>query len=436
MNVQTSGIGTDRNVRSAARACGLDFGTSNSTVGWMGPGGAQLLELEDGEALLPSVVFFNLDEECMRVGRAALDDYLLGYEGRLMRSLKSLLGSRLIDGHTEVHGRVVAFRDLLAHFIRALRTRAEESAGRAFDTAVFGRPVHFVDDDATADAEAQATLDQVARASGFRELSFELEPIAAAYDYERTLERETLVLVCDIGGGTSDFSLLRLGPAAAQRDDRSSDVLSCGGVHIGGTDFDRQLSLAAVMPLLGFRSLLKSGREMPSSIYFDLATWHTINRAYTRETTAWLRDLRADIADQARHARLLRLIERRDGHRLALDVEAAKIALSNDVSYELLLERIETGLTCTLTQAQLETAGAQLVARVGNTIDAVIADAGVRPDRIGCVYLTGGASAMRALNACVATRLPAARIARGDMFGSIGMGLAVAAGRRYGMLPR
>ena len=126
------------------------------------------------------------------------------------------LGSRLIDGHTEVHGRVVAFRDLLAHFLRALRSRAEQSAGRAFDAAVFGRPVHFVDDDAAADAEAQATLEAIARASGFRELSFELEPIAAAYDYERTLERETLVLVCDIGGGTSDFSLLRLGPNAAK----------------------------------------------------------------------------------------------------------------------------------------------------------------------------------------------------------------------------
>jgi hypothetical chaperone protein len=434
MSVHPSGPATASGARPLARACGLDFGTSNSTVGWMGPDGAQLLALEDGRTLLPSVVFFNLDEDCVRVGRAALEDYLIGHEGRLMRSLKSLLGSRLIDGHTEVHGRVVAFRDLLAHFLRALRSRAEQSAGRAFDAAVFGRPVHFVDDDAAADAEAQATLEAIARASGFRELSFELEPIAAAYDYERTLERETLVLVCDIGGGTSDFSLLRLGPAAAQRDDRSGDVLGCGGVHVGGTDFDRQLSLAGVLPLFGFRSLLKSGREMPSSIFFDLATWHTINRAYTRETAAWLRDLRSEIADRTRHARLLRLIEQRGGHRLALDVETAKIALSNAPEHVLSLERIEAGLACTLTQAQLEAAGAQLVARVADTVEAVIRDAGVRADRIESVYVTGGASAMRALNACIAARLPAARIATGDVFGSIGMGLAVAAHRRYGVL--
>ena len=434
MSGSASGPEIERGAQSVARACGLDFGTSNSTVGWLGPDGAQLLALEEGKVLLPSVVFFNLDEECTRVGRAALEDYLIGHEGRLMRSLKSLLGSRLIDGHTEVHGRLVAFRDLLAHFIRALRSRAEETAGRAFDAAVLGRPVHFVDDDEAADAEAQATLESIARAAGFRDLSFELEPIAAAYDYERTLGREALVLVCDIGGGTSDFSLLRLGPERAQRDDRASDVLSCGGVHVGGTDFDRQLSLATVMPLLGFRSLLKSGREMPSSIYFDLATWHTINRAYTRETQGWLRELRSEIADGARHARLLRLIERRDGHRLALDVEMAKIALSNRTEHTLSLERIEPDLTCTLTQSQLEAAGAQLVARVGNTIDTVIRDAGVRPDHIESVYLTGGAGAMRALHACIALRLPRARIATGDMFGSIGLGLAVAAARRYGDL--
>ena len=416
----------------SARACGLDFGTSNSTVGWVGPDGTHLIALEDGKVLLPSVVFFDLEEECTRVGQAALESYLAGHEGRLMRSLKSLLGSRLIDGHTEVHGRLVRFRDLLAHFIRALRERAEAGTGRAFDTAVFGRPVHFVDDDEAADRDAQETLESIARTAGFRELSFELEPIAAAYDHERTLAHEELVLVADIGGGTSDFSLLRLGPALARREDRSSDVLSCAGVHVGGTDFDRQLSLAGVMPLFGFRSLLQSGREMPSSIYFDLATWHTINRAYTRQTATWLIDLSSEIADAARYARLLRLLERRDGHRLAMQVEAAKIALSSSTEHVVSLERIERGLTCTLTHAQLEAAGAQLVARIGGTIDTVLRDAGVGADQVRSIYLTGGASAMRALRASIARWLPAARVTTGDLFGSIGAGLAVAAARRYG----
>lgn len=188
-----------------ARACGVDFGTSNSTVGWRRSNRTELLALDGDRMLLPSVVFFNLEEERMLVGQAASTDYLAGYEGRLMRSLKSLLGSRLIEGQTEVHGRIVMFRDLLAHFVRALRQRAQASAAREFDTAVFGRPVRFVDDDDAADREAQATLAGIAHPAGFRELSFELEPIAAAYDYESTLTREALVLVADIGGAHRTF---------------------------------------------------------------------------------------------------------------------------------------------------------------------------------------------------------------------------------------
>jgi len=419
--------------RSFARACGVDFGTSNSTVGWMHPGGARLLVLEDERVLLPSVVFFNVEEDRTRVGQAALDDYLAGHEGRLMRSLKSLLGSSLIDGQTEVHGRAVCFRDLLAHFVKELRARAEASARRSFDTAVLGRPVRFVDDDDAADRQAQTTLEEIAHAAGFRELSFELEPIAAAYDHERSLTRETLVLVADIGGGTSDFSLVRLGPRLAARDDRTSDVLGCAGVHVGGTDFDRELNLAGVMPLFGFGRRLKSGREMPSAIFFDLATWHTINRAYTRQTATQLLDLSTDIADTARYARLLRLIERRDGHRLALEVEAAKIALSSKAAHELVFERLEPGLTCTLTRTAFDAAAAALTAKIGAAVDRVLAAAGVRAEQVESVYLTGGASAIPAVQTCIAGRLPSAGVVMGDSFGSIGTGLAVVAARRYGM---
>lgn len=172
-----------------ARACGIDFGTSNSTVGWLRPGQPTLLALEDGKPTLPSAVFFNADEDSTCYGRAALAEYLEGYEGRLMRALKSLLGSSLIDGHTEVHGRALAFRELLAQFIGELKKRAEAQAGRSFDHAVFGRPVHFVDEDETADRRAQDTLEDIARRIGFKEVSFQFEPIGAALHYELGLDR-------------------------------------------------------------------------------------------------------------------------------------------------------------------------------------------------------------------------------------------------------
>lgn len=195
-----------------ANACGVDFGTSNSTVGWVRPGRSALLALEDGKATLPSVVFFNADDDEVSYGRAALAGYLAGYEGRLMRSLKSLLGTSLIDGQTEVGGRALPFRMLLSHFIGEVKRRAELAAGRPFEQAVFGRPVFFIDDSRANDAQAEATLAEVARAVGFRDVAFQYEPIAAAFDYESQIAREELVLIADIGGGTSDFSLVRLSP--------------------------------------------------------------------------------------------------------------------------------------------------------------------------------------------------------------------------------
>ena len=418
-------------------ACGVDFGTSNSTVGWYRPGMMQsaptaLLTLEDGKPTLPSVVFFNADDDRVSYGRAALAEYLEGYEGRLMRSLKSLLGTSLIEGQTEVAGRSVSFRSLLAQFIGEVKRRAETQAGQPFESAVFGRPVFFIDDDAQADQLAEDTLLEVARSVGFRDIGFQYEPIAAAFDYESRIDREELVLIADIGGGTSDFSLVRLGPERAGRPDRRDDILANGGVHIGGTDFDKYLSLASVMPLLGYGSKLRSGAEIPSSYYFNLATWHTINQAYTRKSVTQLADLARDAAEPARIARLQNLIEDRAGHWLAMQVEGAKIALSDADMVNLQLDRLSPPESLDIARAQFEAAIAQLVEQVATTVGKLFADAGVRPADVDTVFFTGGSSGVGLLRARIGAMVPDARRVEGDLFGSIGTGLALDALRKFG----
>lgn len=419
-------------LHSPARACGIDFGTSNSTVGWLCPGRPTLLPLEDDRVTLPSVVFFNAEDDSVSFGRAGLGQYLEGYEGRLMRALKSLLGSSLIDGRTEVVGRSILFRDLLTRFIATLKERAETCGQRAFDQAVFGRPVFFVDDDPAADRLAADTLADIGRAVGFRDISFQYEPIAAAFHYETTLHREEVVLVADIGGGTSDFSIVRLAPERARATERHDDVLANGGVHIGGTDFDKQLSLHGVMPLLGYRSRLRNQREVPASIYFNLATWHTINFAYTRQVWAEQQRLYLDALTPEPFDRLLALLERRGGHRLAHQVEEAKIALSNQDSACLDLDHCSPALRHALTRTEFELATTQLVDQVERTVAALLAGAGIAAERIDTVFFTGGSSGIPALRRRIAALLPRARPVEGDLFGSIGAGLAVDAARRFG----
>jgi hypothetical chaperone protein len=412
-------------------ACGVDFGTSNSTMGWSRQGQPALLALEDGKQTLPSVVFFNADENEFSYGRAALATYLSGYEGRLMRSLKSLLGSGMIDGQTEVGGRALPFRALLTQFIGELKQRGERAAGRGFDSVVLGRPVHFVDDNADADQLAQDTLEEIARAVGFKHIDFQYEPIAAAFDYESTISREELVLIADIGGGTSDFSLVRLSPQRALQVERRDDILAYGGVHIGGTDFDKYLSLASVMPLLGLGSQLNSNSEVPSGYYFNLATWHTINLIYTRKAWQQLQDVYREVRERDKFARLLDLVEQRAGHWLALQVEAAKIGLSAAESVTLDLDRLRPPDTLHLQRADFDASIDHLVVSVEQTVGNLLADAGVKAGDIDSVFFTGGSSGVHLLRHRIAALVPQARQVEGDLFGSIGAGLALDAVRKF-----
>ncbi|MHC2145924.1 Hsp70 family protein [Pseudomonas sp. 210_17 TE3656] len=417
---------------SPARACGIDFGTSNSTVGWHRPGVESLIALEDGKITLPSVVFFNIEERRPVYGRLALHEYLEGYEGRLMRSLKSLLGSKLIKHDTSVLGTALPFKDLLGMFIGELKKRAEANAGRDFDEVVLGRPVHFVDDDQAADQEAEDTLAEVARKIGFKEVSFQYEPIAAAFDYESNIQGEELVLIVDIGGGTSDFSLVRLAPERHMLDDRHADILATGGVHIGGTDFDKQLSLQGVMPLFGYGSRMKSGAFMPTSHHMNLATWHTINSVYSQKSQLALGSMRYDIEDTDGIDRLFKLIEQRAGHWLAMEVEETKIELTHNERRLVDLKRVESGLSVELTRALFEESIDNLLERVRGSVSELLNKAGVGVAQVDTVFFTGGSSGIPALRQSVAAMLPNARHVEGNIFGSIGSGLAIEARKRYG----
>src|ERR1051325_9127630 len=202
-------------------ACGLDFGTSNSALGVVRDGTPVLAPVEGAATLIPSAIFFDFEHHGrVLFGEDAIGAYIGQHEGRLMRSLKSILGSPLIDEKTAVGRKRIALTDVVEMFIRHLKSRAEAFLGEEIAQVVHGRPVRFVDGDDAADAKAQAVLEGIARRVGFRDIAFLYEPLAAAYHYEETATREELVLVADIGGGTSDFSVIRIGPERRALPDR------------------------------------------------------------------------------------------------------------------------------------------------------------------------------------------------------------------------
>jgi hypothetical chaperone protein len=426
--------------------CAIDFGTSNSAIAVPSSSAAgaamRLVELEAGYRTMPTAVFYAeggnpRDKPRCEFGRAAVAAYVDGIEGRLMRSMKSILGSTLLERTTDVGGgRSVRYLDVVTTYLEHLLRRAEAETGCAITRVVLGRPVFFVDDDATRDAQAEAALRTAARRAGFREIEFQYEPIAAAFDYEQSVRREEKVLVADIGGGTSDFSVVRVGPLLAGKQERKDDILANHGVHIAGTDFDRRVELASILPLFGYGAFGPAtatavAREVPSRVYFDLATWHLINTVYNPQRIAELRGMRSFYADAAQHRRLMAVVNERLGHELLARAEGAKIAVAEGGATAMDLGHVETGLAAELDEAGAQAALESDLDRIVAAARTTVAQAGLEPDAIDALYFTGGSTGLRLLSDRLQQAFASARPVRGDRFASVATGLALHAARRF-----
>jgi hypothetical chaperone protein len=422
--------------------CAIDFGTSNSAI--VVPDGAAMrsVELEPGHRTMPTAVFYFVDGPehdgpPRAFGRAAVAAYVDGLDGRLMRSMKSILGSSLVDQTTDVGGgRGVKYIDIIAGYLRHLKRRAERDSGAPIRRAVLGRPVFFVDDDPQRDTQAAAALESAARSAGFEEVHFQYEPIAAAFDHERSVAHEEIVLVADIGGGTSDFSVVRVGPERSRRSDRKPDILANHGVHVAGTDFDRRVELSAVLPEFGFGALGPSvngaaPREVPSAVYFDLATWHLINTVYNPQRVAELRQMRGFYADPRQHRRLMVVIEERLGHELAARCEQAKIEVAEGAATRIDLGHVEPRLAVALDETRAIQAIGADIERIVDAARRTVALAGLAAGQVDALFFTGGSTGLRWLADQIAAAFPGARAVRGDRFSSVATGLGLHAQRLF-----
>lgn len=414
--------------------CGIDFGTSNSTASILDrDGSARLLPLEGDSVVLPSTIFFPFEERHVRFGRAAVGAYVEGIEGRLMRALKSVLGSSTMAEKTTIRAQRWTFSEIIGLYLGQVKHRAEQAAERPLDTVVLGRPVRFVDDNEAADRRAEGELEAIARAAGFASVAFQFEPIAAALDYERSVSREELAMIVDLGGGTSDFAIVRVSPERRSSTDRRDDILASAGIHIGGTDFDRLLSLRKLMPAFGYGTLARDRRrDLPNWAYFELATWHRINFLYAPQVDTRLRELRQDADRPELVERLIAVIAERQGHALASAVEEAKIMLSAEDIHRLHFPMRDEDLDIDVAREDLIAAIEQSVGGIEGALGGCLTQAGVPAKAISSVFLTGGSASVPFVRERLTRLFPQAEVVQGDVFGSVGAGLALDAARKYG----
>jgi hypothetical chaperone protein len=382
--------------------CGVDFGTTNSTVGLCSAGGAPyLIPVEGTDVTIPSALFFSLEDGSVHFGRSAVHEYMDGAEGRFMRALKSILGTSLMKETTQVGRDRMTFQGLIGRFLRNLRGQLEAQHGSVPDHVVFGRPVFFIDGNEAADRTAQDQLEAAAREEGFKHIEFQFEPVAAALNFERELNSEVLALIVDIGGGTSDF--------------------------------DRHLNIARVMPEFGLGSSTRDGkRQLPVWYFNDMATWHKINQLYTAKTMRDIHSLQREAAEPEKLDLYKHLLENRSGHRLAAQVEKAKIDLTDVEASAVRLKETGLDLTVPVSRGEFEQASDDLVRKIGIAIDEALASAGVTADAIETVVLTGGGAQVPLVRKASTARFPGAQIVQSDRFGAVGLGLALDAARRFG----
>lgn len=355
------------------------------------------------------------DGQAIIYGEPALDAYIADpLSGTLVRSPKSFLGSRLEPSQLRHFEQVIG--DMLSH----IRAKAETHADCVIRAAVIGRPVNY--QGLEGNDQALQVMAKAAQRAGFDQVEFMAEPMAAAMEFEKSLQRDTLVLVVDVGGGTTDCALVRLGPHAIGKADRRPDVLGFSGDRIGGTDFDQALAWHAFMPHLGKDSMLESGRPVPHSLLLDaIATRDVPAQLRFRKARHQIENLLRDSEQPELLERLLNLHESQLQHRLINSAELTKISLSAEPQCDVALDYLEADLQVPVSQADFEIATGTCLQKIGRIIAEALASSTQKPE---LVFVTGGMASSPALRQHLGDMLGGvAPILTGDMLGSVGKGL-------------
>jgi hypothetical chaperone protein len=439
---------------------GFDYGTANCSVAVMRDGQPHLLKMENNSTLLPSMLCaptreavsewlyrhhdvattddetqallrramrYNREEDIevnansVQFGLASLGHYIDDPEEvYFVKSPKSFLGASGLKPQ-----QVALFEDLVCAMMLHIRNQAQSQLPEAITQAVIGRPINFQGlggDDAN--TQAQGILERAAKRAGFQDVVFQYEPVAAGLDYEATLQEEKRVLVVDIGGGTTDCSLLLMGPQWHQRADRENSLLGHSGCRVGGNDLDIALAFKHLMPLLGMGGETEKGIALPILPWWNAVAINDVpaqSEFYSSANGRLLNDLVRDAREADKVALLLKVWRERLSYRLVRCAEESKIALSDQSIVTAALPFISETLATDISQHGLEAALNQPLARILEQVQLALENAQEKPD---VIYLTGGSARSPLIKKALAEQLPGIPIAGGDDFGSVTAGLA------------
>jgi hypothetical chaperone protein len=424
---------------------GLDFGTTNSAVARVAGSRPVLASFETSQGAthtFPSILYFQRQRGSAgtrltsSAGPAAIERYLNADDkGRLIQSLKAFLADRRFDG-TAIFSKRYTLEDMIALVIQHLLTDASQALGPIPSRVIVGRPVHFsAGGDETDDEFALTRLFGAVKQCGFEEIVFEYEPVAAAYSYEGGLAHDELILIGDFGGGTSDFALLHVGPSVRRRGRTSADILGSDGVAIAGDAFDRQIIRKLVAPRLGLGSEYLSPPNkflpMPNWPYDRLERWHHVSFLNNSSNIDKLERLRQHSSVPERIQALIHLIQGELGFQLHEAVRRTKFELSVQTETRFTFRCDPISMNILVTRDQFDRWIEAELAAIAACVDRLLNTAGVSPNDIDHVFLTGGSSFVPAVREIFVTRFGRPKITGGEELTSVAMGLALRAEEQW-----
>jgi hypothetical chaperone protein len=420
---------------------GIDFGTTNSSIAYANNSDevqlAKFPYLGDLTDSYRSLLYLQQVKEGGAktlkswTGPEGIEHYLSAdVKGRLIQSLKSFLTSRTLQG-TEVFGRRYTREDLIARILRDLREKAEREFGIDIRSAVVGRPVHFSgaekDED---DGYAEDRLKSAFELAGYEFVEFEMEPVAAAHYYESMLDHDELILIGDFGGGTSDFSLVHVGPTIRRRGRVPGDIVGNAGLGIAGDAFDAKIVRHLVSPALGAGSQLRSlGKilPVPNWVYIKLERWHHLSLLRAKDVLDMLRGVHAQSLEPEKIAALIHFIKEGLGFQLHRAVQKVKCDLSNARVTTFRFSDGFVDLEALVERASFEEWISEELGQIAGCVDSLLSSSAVHPKDVDMVFLTGGSSFVPAVRKIFEARFGEKRIRGGNEFTSVACGLALTA---------
>ncbi len=414
------------------KSCGIDFGTTNTSTAVIDSVFPKLVPVENEKITIPSALFFSNSN--IYFGREAMELYTQGEDGRCMRSLKRVLGTDLMKMGTLINNKPVKFQDILTYFIKHIKFKIDSFAGENIKNVVMGRPVHFIDNNPDGDFRAEQELKEIALLSGFKNVEFQYEPIAAAFAHEKLVKEEKLACVIDVGGGTSDFTIIKIGQNLIKKSDRTNDILASSGVRVGGNDFDKNLAMKCFMPELGYGSETTDNKPIPSNQYWNLAEWSKINNLYNIKELRQLQRLFFLAEEPEKIQRLIEIIEQHEGHKFLTYIEKAKFNLTEVLETRTALDFLSDSPIVYSSRKDFEDSLQNDIKKIKNSLFDCIKMAKIKPEQIELIILTGGSTEIPIIQKTMTDIFPKAEISQGNKLSSVGLGLAYDSARKFGIM--